>query len=363
MSDYIDINNRAKLNIDSNSKPKKNNKVLTIRIVSLVISLLLLVGGCVSLYAYATINSIGYEHLGTQTPNPQQTGNVGGNAQSTATDKNNNSLLNSDYVLNIMLFGTDRYGDAGLSDTMILLSIDNVNQKLKMTSFLRDTYVEIPGVCSHKLNYAYAEGGAARSIQTIEANYGIKIDRYATVNFSTFKEIVDIMGGVELYVTQNEIDYINAQLVENGQTDHYLYATEGMVTLDGQQSLWYARNRGGTYNGQTFSGDDWDRTDRQRKFLEAVINNMKDASLTEIVQIVNSVGPSVTTDLKKTEIQSLVADSLTYLKYDVEQCAMPADGNWYYGYNDAGSVILVSDWNQARADLGTFIYEEDFVQN
>ncbi len=361
--DYVDINSRSASSVSNQTSPqpkKKKSSAKIIKIIAVVLAFIFVLSGSVCLYGYKTLNSFGYEDLPdvTNPTSSQNTTDEPSTEDLQFHNESSGSLLNDPYVLNIMLFGTDRYGDEGLSDTMILLSIDNRHQKIKMTSFLRDTYISIPGVTSHKLNYAYAVGGAGLSIQTIESNYGVQIDRYATVNFSTFKDIVDIMGGVELYVTASEIDYINAQVAHNGQSE-YLYASEGMVTLNGQQALWYARNRGGYYNGMSFSGDDWDRTDRQRKFIEAVITNLReDASLTEIVQIVNKVGPMVTTNLKKTEIQSLVANAMTYLTYDIEQCSMPTDGNWSYGYNAAGSVILVNDWYQVRRDLATFIYEE-----
>lgn len=361
--DFVDINSQRDSSLPKQTSPQKKKKktnAKVVRIISVVLAFIFVFLGSVCLYGYKTLNSFGYQDLPDAT-NPTDVQSETGEPATEELQFNNESsgsLLNDPYVLNIMLFGTDRYGDEGLSDTMILLSIDNRHQKIKLTSFLRDTYISIPGVTSHKLNYAYAVGGAGLSIQTIESNYGVQIDRYATVNFSTFKDIVDIMGGVELYVTASEIDYINAQIAHNDQSD-YLYASEGMVTLSGQQALWYARNRGGYYNGMSFSGDDWDRTDRQRKFIEAVITNLREeASLSEIVQIVNKVGPMVTTNLKKTEIQSLVANAMTYLTYDIEQCSMPTDGNWSYGYNAAGSVILVDDWYQVRRDLATFIYEE-----
>ena len=361
--DYVDINSRSASSVSNQTSPQPKNKkssAKVIKIIAVVLAFIFVLSGSVCLYGYKTLNSFGYEDLPdvTNPTSSQNTTDEPSTEDLQFHNESSGSLLNDPYVLNIMLFGTDRYGDEGSSDTMILLSIDNRHQKIKMTSFLRDTYISIPGVTSHKLNYAYAVGGAGLSIQTIESNYGVQIDRYATVNFSTFKDIVDIMGGVELYVTASEIDYINAQVAHNGQSE-YLYASEGMVTLNGQQALWYARNRGGYYNGMSFSGDDWDRTDRQRNFIEAVITNLReDASLTEIVQIVNKVGPMVTTNLKKTEIQSLVANAMTYLTYDIEQCSMPTDGNWSYGYNAAGSVILVNDWYQVRRDLATFIYEE-----
>ena len=192
-----------------------------------------------------------------------------------------------------------------------------------------------------------------------EKNYGIQIDRYAIVNFETFKEIVDIMGGVDVELTQEEIWYINDQIAQNGQTEYLPYDTQpGMVHLNGQQSLWYARNRGGYVNGTEYGGSDWDRVERQRNFLNSVMDELKNASLAEIVQIVNAVGPSITTNLKNSEITSLVASSLTYLSYDIEQLSMPTEGTWSYGYNEAGSVILVNDWNRARYDLAKFIYED-----
>ena len=245
---------------------------------------------------------------------------------------------------------------------MILLSIDNRHEKIKMTSFLRDTYISIPDHWASKLNAAYSLGGPELSIATIESNYGIKIDRYAVVNFETFKDIVDILGGVEVEVTQDEIYYINDQIAQNGQTEYLPYDTEeGPVTLNGQQALWYARNRGGYVNGTEYGGSDWDRVERQRKFLEAIIDDMRSANLAEVVRIINAVGPHITTNLKTNEITTLASGALTYLSYDVEQASLPTEGTWSYGYNEAGSVILVDDWYKARYDLAKFIYEDSVV--
>ena len=369
-ADFIDISsstNRDKIHAEQDKKPartpqKKGSNTKGVRALSIVLAVLFAVLGTGFFFVDRLLNrSVNYEALpGTKV---EATGTSAGDKELSEfeMDTNSTNLLNDPYVLNVMLFGADKAGDDGLSDTMILLSIDNRHQKIKLTSFLRDTYISIPDVTSHKLNYAYAVGGAGLSIQTIESNYGIQIDRYATVNFTTFREIVDILGGVEIDVTEEEILYINAQMIENGQTG-LVEASAGRVRLTGKQALWYARNRGGTYNGITFSGDDWDRTDRQRKFISAVIENVKDASLTEIIQIINKVGPMITTNLKKTEIESLVMDALTYLTYDIEQCSMPSSGNWSYGWNDAGSVILVDDWNKARYDLASFIYEDSVRQ-
>lgn len=364
--EFVDISANAELKSKSNKKLKR--KVIIIKVICAVLSVIFLLTGTASILYYGSINKINYQDIDKKPNKPKPSGN---NTSTDTTDPEhlvfddeNSNLLSDPYILNIMLFGADQYGNEGLSDTMILLSIDNRHEKIKMTSFLRDTYISIPGCYASKLNAAYALGGAELSIATIEANYGVQIDRYAIVNFETFKEIVDIMGGVDVELTQEEIWYINDQIAQNGQSQYLPSDTQpGIVHLNGQQSLWYARNRGGYVNGTEYGGSDWDRVERQRNFLNSVMDELKDASLTEIVQIVNAVGPSITTNLKNSEITSLVASSLTYLRYDIEQLSMPTDGTWSYGYNEAGSVILVDDWNRARYDLAKFIYEDSVANS
>jgi anionic cell wall polymer biosynthesis LytR-Cps2A-Psr (LCP) family protein len=136
-----------------------------------------------------------------------------------------------------------------------------------------------------------------------------------------------------------------------------------MVHLNGQDALWYARNRGLSTNEDGneigIDGDDWDRTSRQRKLLEKMFNDLKGADLTKIVSIVSSVGPMVTTNLKKDEITALVSHAPTYLTYTVEQSYVPTEGLWYYENNTpAGSVIAIADMNKQRLEFAKFIYED-----
>ncbi len=361
--EFVDISSKSSR---TSSKKKSGKKIVMTKVLCTFLSLIFLIGGVLCLFGYSTLNKFQYKDI-NKNPSPNATGVVDATGSTEpevlVLDDESGSLLSDPYVLNVMLFGADQYGNEGLSDSMILLSIDNRHEKIKMTSFLRDTYISIPGYYASKLNAAYALGGAELSIATIESNYGIQIDRYAIVNFETFKEVVDIMGGVDIELSQDEIYYINDQIAQNGQSEYLPWDTvEGIVHLNGQQALWYARNRGGYVNGNEYYGSDWDRVERQRKFLNAVIDDMRDANLPEIVQIANAVGPNITTNLKNSEITTLVAGALTYLSYDVEQISMPTDGTWGYGYNEAGSVILVNDWNRARYDLAKFVYE-DSVSN
>ncbi|MDO4748506.1 MAG: LCP family protein, partial [Eubacteriales bacterium] len=172
------------------------------------------------------------------------------NANTVKTD----SLLSNEYVLNILLFGQDAHGsgenDYGRSDTIILLSLDNLHKKIKLTSFQRDTYVTVPGYGDGKLNSAFSLGGVPLAVEMIEANFGIQVDKYACVDFNSFRKIVNVLGGVDIELSIDEIEYINAQIDVNNQLSktEFLpidYSKETQVVhLDGYQALWYARNRG-----------------------------------------------------------------------------------------------------------------------
>ncbi len=114
-------------------------------------------------------------------------------------------------VDNILLIGRDSINSNGpsRSDTMIILTIDNLNKQLKLTSLVRDTLVKIPGKGYEKLNHAYAYGKEELLMQTINENFDININDYAVVDFKSFTELIDILGGVEVDIDENELDHLN----------------------------------------------------------------------------------------------------------------------------------------------------------
>ena len=361
------------VDISSNTQVFKlyNKKGRILRILCLVFSILFLLGGGALVYYYALLNSMNFvDFSGMGKDNPDSVSTTlaaemaGDGTQLTIGD---GQLLQDSKVLNVMLFGEDNsHGDKyGRTDTMIMLSIDNWHKKLKLTSFQRDTYVYIPGYGENKINAAYTFGGPKLTIETIEANFGVKIDRYAVVDFDSFIKIIDTLGGIDMELTEDEIEYINYQMYKNEQTDDPTTIKDqpGMIHLNGQEALWYARDRGltkGEDNNEIgLSGDDWDRTSRQRKLLEKLFTDMKGADLTKIVKIVSEIGPLITTNLKKDEITALVSHAPTYLTYTVEQSYIPTEGLWYYENNTpAGSVIAIADMNAQRMAFAKFIYED-----
>lgn len=362
--DYVDISSYSQLN---RVYKKKHNKGRTVRIVALVISIVLLLGGCGLIYYYQVLDSLKFEEVETTNKNDET-------IKTLETTVDDSTLLSSSKVLNILLFGQDAKESEeekyGRSDTTILLSLDNVNKKIKLTSFQRDTYVTIPGHGQDKLNAAFYIGGVQKSIETIEANFGVKVDKYAIVDFRSFIMIIDVLGGVDIDLTLDEIGYINAQIDVNDDYDVTTLIEYDptlpvqTIHLDGEQALWYARDRGADALGDiaeySFTGDDWDRTSRQRNLIRVLTEQLKEkASLTDLVQIVNKVGPLVTTNLKKSDITFLVSNVSTYLNYDIAELSIPTEGTWGYSHTENGqSVIYIYDWDKVRLDLASFIYED-----
>ena len=352
------------------AKRKRRRKVnLTVRIITLVLSIVMLFGGTGLVVLYGMEDKFNYQDT---LPTSDKTGET----TSVSVVTEGSSLLSSENVLNILIFGQDSKGandKYGRSDTTILMSLDNVHKKIKLTSFQRDTYVSIPGYGDNKINAAFTLGGEALSIDTLQTNFGIKVDKYATVDFNSFRKIIKAIGGIDMELNLEEIEYINAQIDVNhqiGKTQYIEYdPTKELQTihLDGYQALWYARDRGadelGGVANYSFSGDDWDRTQRQRKLIEAIIKYMRTkASISDLVAIINEVGPLVTTNLKKNDITFLVSNIMTYIGYDMEQLSIPSEGTWRYGRTDDGqSVIVIDDWDKARYDLAYFIYQESVV--
>lgn len=378
-NDFVDITSSADMkkvySDERRAAPvKRKRKGAAGRITCLILSLIMLLGGTGLVYYYQLLDKLNYKEVDTGT---QTTVTDNSNQNKTKnTQANTPQPLSNDSVLNILLFGQDSPGDGesfGRSDTTILLSIDSIHKKLKLTSFQRDTYVSIPGHGANKINSAFSLGGEGLSIQTIESNFGVKVDKYATVDFDSFREIIGVLGGVDIELTKDEIKYINAQIDVNDQTDRTSFLTydetvpddqKQLVHLDGYQALWYARDRGSDSLGgnpeYSFSGDDWDRTSRQRNLLETIVKSLrKEASVNDLVAIVNKVGPLVTTNLKKSDINLLVTNIMTLINYDMEELSVPTTGNWSYANTEDGqSVIRIDNLNQVRNDIANFIFED-----
>ena len=173
---------------------KRKNKSIFVKLIVFLIILLILFGVTVYLVSDFLYDKMDYKEV------------------ESVSEEN----AREDGVTNILLIGNDsrEQGEDGRSDAIILLSISDKTKTVHMTSILRDIYVDIPGHDGNRINAAYAYGGPELLMETVEKNLDIKVSRYMLVNFQAFANLVDAVGGVDLEVTNDEVQYINGYLVE-----------------------------------------------------------------------------------------------------------------------------------------------------
>lgn len=195
---------------------------------------------------------------------------------------------------NIALFGIDTREDSfnnSRSDSINIISINNATKDVKMISVYRDTYVDIEGYGLDKITHAYAYGGPELALSTINRNLDLNITEFVTVNFETVKTVVDTLGGIRLEITDAEANQIGL-------------SSGGTYTLDGKQALAYARIRK--------IDSDYQRTERIRTVLNAVLNKVKTMSATEILDFVDVVLPHISTNISTNEIIVMAPSALSY---------------------------------------------------
>lgn len=313
----------------NNKKPKKKRGFFR-RIKALVLVAAIIFGIGTGLI-YFTFSSVNY----TET----------GHSKNVFLDSS--SLMQSPMVQNILLIGVDRRNpdDSSRSDTMLLVSVNSATRKIKLTSFMRDSYVYIPEMKTNaKLNAACTRGGAQTVMDTIEYNFNIRIDHYMMVDFTMFEDIIDGLGGVNVAVTEKEAvymrDIVHLHRVVSGESVH----------LNGNEALWYCRIRK--------LDSDFMRTGRQRKVMTALINKCKRTNPVELYKLMGDIVSRVETDMSPLSLTWLAVNGLIrYLHYDIEQGSVPADGTWK-SKSINGQSVLSLDLNKNVKYLEEFIYEK-----
>jgi len=269
----------------------------------------------------------------------------------------NGIKVNSDTdIVNILVVGNDyrketNYTASGLTDTMIIATMDLKHGTLKMASLMRDNYVEIPGYGYNKLNAANSFGGIELLYKTIATNFNIEIDGYVEVGFKAFTDVVDAVGGVEVELTESEAEYLNTTNYIRDKKSRNVKV--GKQTLNGAQALGYCRIR---KKGTTVTGlrDDYGRTWRQRTVIKAVFDKVKALPKTEWLEIANKLLGNVKTDLTNDKIISYVMDVVTLGTTEIHQLQIPLEG--YYrssspGEFSVGDCLVMTDG--INSDLST----------
>lgn len=245
-------------------------------------------------------------------------------------------VIEGENIINILLVGQDRRSKEGRgrSDAMILCTFNKMENTLTMTSFLRDMYVRIPDYFPHKINTSYALGGFPVLNDTLEYNFGVQVDGNVEIDFGGFKDVIDLLGGVDIDLTASEARYMNNHEGLGGNYKESWSMTEGINHLNGSQALGYSRIR--------YLDSDFGRTNRQRTVLTALLNQCKSLSLTQFNDLLTQILPLVTTDLSNTEILSYALELFPLLfNCEVKTQQIPAEGTYYYSAIDGMSTISV----------------------
>ena len=237
-----------------------------------------------------------------------------------------NQELTDEYkhIKNIALFGVDQAdGGGGRSDAIMVATLDTKNKKIKVTSFMRDSYVEIPGKGGDKLNAAYSYGQEELAMKTLNQNFDLNIEDFVTVDFSSLPKIIDEIGGVDIEVDGAELkhinNYINDLNSKTGTSSPQVSGT-GMRRLNGVQAMAYCRIR---YT----AGDDFKRTERQREVLDDMLGKILNMSVTKYPGLISEVLPMVKTTLSTGTILDMATDVVS-IGNNLEQGRFPMDGDY-----------------------------------
>lgn len=258
-------------------------------------------------------------------------------------------------IINILLLGEENigsYSKRGRTDMIVLATIDTITKTVKLTSLMRDSFVQIPGFDDNRINAAYALGGVPLMYSTIEKNFGIVPDNYILVKFDDFEKIVDSVGGIDITLSKREAQYLN----KTNYISNPVFRTmvEGMNHMNGNQALGYSRVRYVAHDGEK---NDFGRTTRHRVVISALIDRVKGLGYTDLVRVGLESLPLVTTDVTADEIErytQMIID-IGGADINIEEMRVPIDGSYNFVTIRNMSVTQL-DIAKNREALNEFIY-------
>lgn len=311
----------------NNIDKKKCNKYLKIIISCIVLIIVTGLGGGVY-YINSKINKV----------------------QKVKVNKDNLSINKSQvekekHIKNIALFGIDApKGKAGRSDAIMILTLDEEHKVMKLTSIMRDSYVDIPGYGDDKITHAYAFGGPELAMKTLNENFKVNVEDFMAVNFTSLPEIIDKLGGVKINIIPEEIHHIPG------------ITSPGEQVLNGAEALAYSRIRYAT-------GGDYKRTERQRVVLEAVFEKLKSTPTKEYPSLIDDFLPYVETNMSSMDMIKLATDVAPLVKGNLETARFPLDGYcdgkmingvWYLVYDRQATLNQIQEYIYDNKNLDSF---------
>ena len=269
-----------------------------------------------------------------------------------APEYSDGELFKDSSVMNILLVGTDEHTEGFVTnargDVNILVSIDKDEKTVKLVSFSRGIAMKMldgPYKGQYEwLTNCHRWAGTEAVLQAIEESFKIECDRYVRVNFNSVAEIVDAIGGIEMELTKTEVNFMknmNSWRIQDN-------LVEGVNLLDGQTACYYARLRG--------VDDDWNRMQRQRRCILAVIDKLKGSDFSTLNDLCDMVLPLIQTNLTKLEIAELILYSPKFLVSEFDQMTIPLENSYGGMTVMSGSGGWALNYEKNNAALHEFLY-------
>ncbi len=252
---------------------------------------------------------------------------------------------------NMLLIGADarKEGSYGNSDSIILVTVNHDVKKIFLTSFMRDLYSEIPDFGIAKLNISHAIGGGPLLVQTLQDTYGVVIDNYARVDFNAMCKIINLLGGIDIEISDEEAEAANKPIAEmckmqGKKFKNFKLEKGGKLHLNGIQAVGYSRVR-------KVGNSDYERTSRQRKVLTLLFEKIKELKFREMSELLHKMLPKIAHNVDQMTIVKLIADIPEIVKYEIVTDRIPYDG-MYHSQNE----LLIPDMEATIEKLHGTIY-------
>lgn len=309
----------------------KNSKIKNLKIKYIILALILVILGLIGVSTYYINSKIN-------------------KVQKVEINKDNLSINKTQveeekHIKNIALFGIDApKGKVGRSDAIMILTLDEEHKVMKLTSIMRDSYVDIPGHGDDKITHAYAFGGPELAMKTLNENFKVNVEDFMAVNFTSLPEIIDKLGGVKINIIPEEIHHIPG------------ITSPGEQVLNGAEALAYSRIRYAT-------GGDYKRTERQRVVLEAVFEKLKSTPTKEYTSLIDDFLPYVETNISSMDMIKLATDVAPLVKGNLETARFPLDGYcdgkmingvWYLVYDRQATLNQIQEYIYDNKNLDLF---------
>lgn len=257
-------------------------------------------------------------------------------------------IYKDENVLNVLILGTDErtkdFSDNARSDSMILLSINKKEHTAKLVSLERGMGVPIlegPYKGQYDwLTHCFRYGGASLVMEEVRECFKVDVDHFVRVNFTSVEYIVDLIGGIDVNLTADEVVYLNSV---PGTNVH-----EGVSHLDGKTALSYARLRE--------LDSDWQRVKRQQTVIQACANKVKDSNLSTLNELLNQILPMVQTNFTQSEIAKLMLIAPEFLGVEFERMTIPEQGTYGGMTGMGGRKMFAPDFAENAKILREFLY-------